>query len=53
LPIAHKLAITHIDAAFEGDAFAPPLDAAWRESERKSIVAANGLKLDFMTYLRT
>jgi dihydrofolate reductase len=53
LPLAHKLVITHIDAAFEGDAFAPPLDAAWRESERKNIVAASGLRLDFVTYLRS
>jgi dihydrofolate reductase len=52
LPLAHKLVITEIDAAFEGDAFAPPLDGAWREAERTHLVAANGMKLAFVTYLR-
>jgi dihydrofolate reductase len=52
LPLAHRLVVTEIDAAFEGDAFAPPLDAAWRECQRDSIVTASGLKLNFITYER-
>lgn len=52
LPLAHKLVVTEIDAAFEGDAFAPPIDAQWREASREKMTAANGLKLDFVAYLR-
>jgi dihydrofolate reductase len=52
LPLAEKLVVTEIDAAYEGDAFAPPVDGAWREAERTHLVAANGMKLAFVTYLR-
>jgi dihydrofolate reductase len=52
LPLAQKVVITEIDAAFEGDAFAPPLDSAWREAERSNLVAASGMKIAFVTYLR-
>jgi dihydrofolate reductase len=52
LPLAHKLVITEIDAEFEGDAFAPELDATWRDAERMDLTAANGLKLSFLTYHR-
>jgi dihydrofolate reductase len=52
LPLAHHLVITEIDASFEGDAFAPQLDAQWRESAREHLVASNGTKLAFVTYLR-
>jgi dihydrofolate reductase len=53
LPLAHKAVITEIDAAFEGDAIAPALDARWREIKRESSVSASGLKLSFVTYQRT
>lgn len=53
LPLAHKLVITEIDAAFEGDAFAPTVDDVWREVQRENALAANGLKLSFVTYVRT
>ncbi|TAG26384.1 MAG: dihydrofolate reductase [Burkholderiales bacterium] len=52
LPLAHQLVITEVDAEFAGDTFAPALDAAWREAGREKLVAANGFKLDFVTYLR-
>jgi dihydrofolate reductase len=52
LPLAQKLVITEIDAAFEGDAFAPELDAKWREAGREQLIAGNGTKLSFVTYLR-
>jgi dihydrofolate reductase len=52
LPLAHKLVVTEIDAEFEGDAFAPPLDAVWRAAEREKITSVNGTRLDFVTYLR-
>ena len=52
LPLAQKLVITEIDAAMEGDAFAPPLTADWHEASRERKLAANGLALDFVIYLR-
>ena len=52
LPLAHQLIVTEIDAEFEGDAFAPPLDASWRETARDTLTAASGLKLAFVTYTR-
>ena len=52
LPMAHKLVITEIDAAFNGDAFAPALDATWQETKREKLRSANGLDLCFVTYLR-
>jgi dihydrofolate reductase len=52
LPLAHQLVVTEIDAEFEGDAFAPPLDASWRETARDTQTAANGLKLAFVNYSR-
>jgi dihydrofolate reductase len=52
LPLAHKLVITQIDALFDGDAFAPELDASWRLSERHSHVSSNALAFSFNTYLK-
>jgi dihydrofolate reductase len=52
LPLAHQLVITEIDAAFEGDAFAPQLDESWRESAREQLMTGNGTRLSFVTYLR-
>jgi dihydrofolate reductase len=52
LPLAHKIVITEIDASFEGDAFAPELDAVWRETERESHTSTTGLAYSFVTYLK-
>ena len=52
LPLAHKLVITEIDVAFEGDAFAPVLGAQWHEFSRERTATASGVKLDFVTYQR-
>ncbi len=52
LPLAHRAVVTQIDAQFEGDAFAPSLGTDWRETLRESQVAANGLNMTFITYLR-
>jgi dihydrofolate reductase len=36
MPLAHRLEITHVHAAPEGDAYFPPIDpAVWREVERR------------------
>jgi dihydrofolate reductase len=53
LPLASRVVITEIDAAYEGDAFAPALDAAWTQTARTSHTAANGLRYAFTTYLRS
>jgi dihydrofolate reductase len=53
LPLAHKIVVTEIDAAFEGDAFAPQLDASWRENARESHTSTTGLAYSLVTYLKT
>jgi dihydrofolate reductase len=52
LPLAQRVVVTEIDADFEGDAFAPVLDAAWAETARDTHTAANGLPFSFVTYER-
>lgn len=52
LPLAQRVVVTEIDADFEGDAFAPVLDAAWAETARNTHTAANGLPFSFVTYER-
>jgi dihydrofolate reductase len=52
LPLAHSVVVTEIDAAFEGDAFAPVLGAEWREVQREAHTSASGLAYSFVTYLR-
>lgn len=53
LPLAQRLELTEIDAAFEGDAHFPPYDhCAWIEVARVPGTAANGLGYAFVTYAR-
>ena len=52
LPLAHSVVVTEIDLQVHGDAFAPELDAAWRESSRESHVSAKGLVYSFVHYQR-
>jgi dihydrofolate reductase len=49
LPFARSAVITLIDDDFEGDAFAPVLDAAWIETCRENHVAENGLVYSFIS----
>ena len=49
-PLARTAVVTEIDADFEGDAYAPTLSPAWREVQRESHTAANGLAFSFVTY---
>ncbi len=53
LPLAQRAVVTEIDADYEGDAFAPTLDATWRETSRERHVASSGLHFSFVTYLHT
>ncbi|NBW24614.1 MAG: dihydrofolate reductase [Betaproteobacteria bacterium] len=52
LPLATTVEVTEIDADFEGDAYAPALDAPWRVQQRESHTAANGLSFSFVTWVR-
>lgn len=53
-PFARRALVTEIASDYEGDAFAPVLDAsAWRETQRESHVSAkDGLAFSFVTYER-
>ena len=50
LPLASEAVVTELDAAFEGDAFAPSLGSDWLEVARESHTASNGLAFSFVTY---
>lgn len=53
LPLARRLYLTQVDAAFEGDVRFPPLDlSAWtrREHERREAAAARAFALEFSTF---
>ncbi|MEO7362571.1 MAG: dihydrofolate reductase [Gemmatimonadaceae bacterium] len=51
-PFAHRAIVTEIDREFEGDAFAPVFEAAWRETARESHISVNGLRFSFVTMER-
>jgi dihydrofolate reductase len=53
-PLAHRAVVTELGRDYEGDAFAPELDAtAWRETQRESHVSAReGIAFSFVTYER-
>ena len=51
LPLATTVELTEIDADFDGDAYAPDLAANWREHQRESHTAANGLAYSFVRYV--
>jgi dihydrofolate reductase len=50
LPLAASAQVTEIDAPFEGDAYAPELDASWVETARLPQVSTGGLHFSFVTY---
>jgi len=51
LPLAAGLVLTEIHRAFEGDARFPTFDRAkWRETQRESHTAADGMRFDFVLY---
>jgi dihydrofolate reductase len=53
-PLAQRAVVTELARDYEGDAYAPELDAAaWRETQRESHVSAKeGLGFSFVTYER-
>jgi dihydrofolate reductase len=50
MPLAERIEVTEIAENFDGDAYAPPLGAEWRETAREDHVSANGMKFSFITY---
>ena len=52
MPLATRVVVTEIDADYEGDAFAPELDASWQEASRTTHVAANGLHYSLVNWVR-
>lgn len=50
LPLACEAVVTEIDAAFEGDAFAPVFGPTWQEVARESPISNQGLRFSFVTY---
>ena len=52
MPLATRIVVTEIDADYEGDAFAPELDASWQEASRTTHVAANGLHYSLVNWVR-
>ena len=53
LPLATTAVVTEIDAAYEGDAFAPQFGPQWSETVRERHVSSTGLNFSFVTYTRT
>lgn len=53
LTLAQEIVATEIDADFEGDAYAPSLDTSWHVVSRDDQVAANGMRLSFVTYRKS
>jgi len=52
LPLASAAVVTEIDAAFDGDAYAPQFGPEWVEIARESHVSAAGLPFSFVTFHR-
>ena len=52
-PLASTAVVTEIEQDFAGDAFAPTLGEAWKETARERHVAASGLVFSFVTYTRS
>jgi len=53
LPLADALVVTEIDADFDGDTFAPTIDAAWCEVAREPWISTTGLQGSFVTWRRS
>lgn len=52
LPLADVVEVTIIHQNFEGDAYAPELDAQWHEVTRQDGVSSQGLPYSFVRYER-
>ena len=52
LPLAHRAVVTELAQDFEGDTYAPPLDAQWLETAREDAISVNGIQFAWATYTR-
>ena len=52
LPVAHRVVVTELEQDFDGDTFAPHLDAGWVESTRQQHTSSNGMRYAWVTYTR-
>jgi dihydrofolate reductase len=53
LPLADRLQLTEIDAAYEGDTWFPAIETTrWQETARESHSDADGFRYAFVTYQR-
>jgi dihydrofolate reductase len=53
LPLAATAVVTEIEAAYDGDAFAPQFGPQWKETARERHVSSTGLKFSFVTFSKT
>jgi dihydrofolate reductase len=53
LPLAATAVVTEIEAAYDGDAFAPQFGPQWKETARERHVSATGLHFSFVTFSNT
>ena len=49
--LAHRAVVTELAQDFEGDAFAPQLDARWVETGREEHRSNNGMQFAFVSYI--
>jgi dihydrofolate reductase len=52
MPLADRAIVTELDQDFDGDVFAPRLDAPWAEESREEHVAPDGMRFAYVTYVR-
>ena len=52
MPLAERAVVTELARDFDGDVFAPSLDAPWKEAAREEQVSPDGLPFAFVTYVR-
>ena len=51
-PLASRIEVTHIDKAYDGDAFAPKLGCQWHVNHQEDHVSSTGLIFSFITYIK-
>ena len=52
LPLAQRVVVTEIDQDYTGDAYAPTLGLAWRETSRQAHTSNSGLRFAFVDFKR-
>ena len=52
LPLAQRVVVTEIDHDYTGDAYAPTLGPAWRETSRQAQTSNSGLRFAFVDFKR-